>query len=952
MAGTDDRCDVCKLKGLAVYMPRYTVVPKAFNAPALGPFSGEKVSSVTLSESKYALRQLRQGFIYLLYEKGARGKFYWEVYAVAPDGTLTKQLDTASVKSVDAPQACSRSGHSGLRVQYVVIEKPHDCGKVWIAFTENPWSDETVQRYGADNAAAAGLRSKRMQAIEPAVWIAGPKPGHHVAPLNGANLQHVIEYAGSTGETLTEVSAFPYEYRPDVSRGAAGTFRDDVVSLCTTRYPWAIRQGWWNKDAAAQLVAQAQANSFSDAGGKVPCPPMMLALWDAVGITHELNGFRNDAVAWLNQYVMERALQVTALRDIDTAKTTLEKGAVDSEAQFQAETGKATTGGLSESAASLRTRAATMADGPERTKYLETADDYDYLAKNGLGGPYVAQVQSFRSEADRQAWRQQTDAQIAKINQTKKQRLQDAQSGAWPRYEKRLKRSDIESFRKSYTALQDKVRSLQEARTDDIGLWLKAPLWLDTLDDCHEANFFDGIAYEVMVGTAIFGLDSSPKGKQKVDAIVSMLDASKPESIIWRALSMNQKDAKLQMSQALQAADSKKETPLQSNVEAVAGVMGQIKSLVGYYKKLTDLALEKDAKKITPIGSLLKRLEVDQVVMTAGDAIFKKFRINQGADFVGEKIIQSIFLQRAGISDLDTLNLVRKQVELEGLSRKEILGTLRVAHGFIKGEEALGGLGKQSRTRALYDAWNQLKLTDEGSAQLRSARVTLVSGLLEAVNFYKLMVTPHDDNTNLNLVSSGATLCSAVIDVSMAPFYATLKTAGRSQAWKLVGGGLGSLGAFIGAWMDAGKAGDSWSKQQYAVSALTALKAASGAAAGTAVFISAIGKSGPLLRKVATRYGSEVVIGIVEAATERALAFAALRGVGMLLGWEATVVLLVVQFLVWYFTPNELEAWCARCAFGTGRETDFFIEHDVTRYTDKEMKKQVDEFAKSLADVR
>lgn len=75
MAGSDDRCDVCKLQGLAVYPSRYAVVPKTFDAPALGPFDDKSVTGVALTQSKYGLRQLREGFVYLLYESGPRGRF-------------------------------------------------------------------------------------------------------------------------------------------------------------------------------------------------------------------------------------------------------------------------------------------------------------------------------------------------------------------------------------------------------------------------------------------------------------------------------------------------------------------------------------------------------------------------------------------------------------------------------------------------------------------------------------------------------------------------------------------------------------------------------------------------------------------------------------------------------------------------------------------------------------
>lgn len=65
------------------------------------------------------------------------------------------------------------------------------------------------------------------------------------------------------------------------------------------------------------------------------------------------------------------------------------------------------------------------------------------------------------------------------------------------------------------------------------------------------------------------------------------------------------------------------------------------------------------------------------------------------------------------------------------------------------------------------------------------------------------------------------------------------------------------------------------------------------------------------------------------------MALAALRIVGMLTGWEATIVLLGLQAMADWLTPNELESWCSRCAFGTGQETTLRItDHSVARYTD------------------
>lgn len=57
-----------------------------------------------------------------------------------------------------------------------------------------------------------------------------------------------------------------------------------------------------------------------------------------------------------------------------------------------------------------------------------------------------------------------------------------------------------------------------------------------------------------------------------------------------------------------------------------------------------------------------------------------------------------------------------------------------------------------------------------------------------------------------------------------------------------------------------------------------------------------------------------------------------LRIVGMLTGWEATIVLLGLQAMADWLTPTELESWCSRYAFGTGQETTLRItDHSVAR---------------------
>jgi hypothetical protein len=132
---------------------------------------------------------------------------------------------------------------------------------------------------------------------------------------------------------------------------------------------------------------------------------------------------------------------------------------------------------------------------------------------------------------------------------------------------------------------------------------------------------------------------------------------------------------------------------------------------------------------------------------------------------------------------------------------------------------------------------------------------------------------------------------------------------------------------------------DAFDKQQFDLLTIYAGKSFIGIAAGAATLIDSASTTAALLKKLAVRYGTVVVIEVVETATERVLAWVALRfvvsAVAMLTGWEVTVGLLALQIMADRLTPNELESWCSRCAFGTGQETVLrSTDRNVERYTD------------------
>jgi hypothetical protein len=193
----NDNCDNCKKTGLPILPVRYSVLPKYVKAGLPGGISGDRVTDVKLKEHHYGLRTLREGWIYLFYEVGARGRRYWEVYRVTEDGRLWKQPLTLPLASPMLPfeptthPACAQN-KIAVPMDFIAIEQPEKCTeKVYIAFSELAWQPETFDQY-RDNGM---LRGMRMQSIEPSKWIGAGKDGSgHAVPATADAIDQVIEY--------------------------------------------------------------------------------------------------------------------------------------------------------------------------------------------------------------------------------------------------------------------------------------------------------------------------------------------------------------------------------------------------------------------------------------------------------------------------------------------------------------------------------------------------------------------------------------------------------------------------------------------------------------------------------------------------------------------------------------------------------------------------------------
>jgi hypothetical protein len=358
-------CQNCNKAGLAILPARYAVVPKEVKASLPAPL-GNKVTDVPLAHYNYALRTLRQGYFYVYYEKHPRGSQYkWEVYSVAEQGTLWQQLSINAINPLTAEPSCARSGHN-LPASVIHIEKPEKQGKVWLAFSEHAWSAETFKDFEAD----ATKRDQRMQALEPAQWIAAQSHEHGLL-ASQANIEHIIEYQDSFVPTKLTGGALLEASDEDGSHKAAR------LNKQVSRYGLHMRKA--QSEKLAKLMKE-----IGDGGVGKPHPPMVLAVWDAVGITHELNGFRNDAAGAIEQYGQEREMQLAAMNAIDGVKKALaDKADKDAAGLKQQSDSASQTWYTPQAVQKMRLESQTQGE-PQRTRTLGYCDDLDFLGQRKL----------------------------------------------------------------------------------------------------------------------------------------------------------------------------------------------------------------------------------------------------------------------------------------------------------------------------------------------------------------------------------------------------------------------------------------------------------------------------------------------------------------------------------------------------------------------------------------
>lgn len=305
-AGGRGRCPDCVKEGLAVLPTLIGVLPKAVKSdpfPVLRTQAGTEidmlakaVSAGELAESWSYLRAVLAGYLYVLKPDKA-----WDAYLIDSSGLLRSMPASAlpgnpgEREPLDAPTACKRDEHNPVALQVLVLN-PQTTPKVWIAYSRYRWADDVLKNYAENR---GGCRDRRMMEIDVVAMAAG-NVGKGRAVPSALNMRpdvgnYVADYASPAAiSKLNEALLEPLH-----SRSA------DAQHAATGGAPWYLpnakpispivtslaKSGNKGSELARQMATMSQKTA-----GKTG---VILALPDPVGVTSQLNWYRNRLTAEL-----------------------------------------------------------------------------------------------------------------------------------------------------------------------------------------------------------------------------------------------------------------------------------------------------------------------------------------------------------------------------------------------------------------------------------------------------------------------------------------------------------------------------------------------------------------------------------------------------------------------------------------------------------------------------
>ncbi len=425
--------------------------------PSLPAHLSKPQQVAALSAAGYAIRPLRQGFLYVLIKRISNGTYAWHSqYRISELGTLSyidahKPWQPAPSASVDA------DGIKGLTWMFKVNDVD-DISDLRLLYSPAPLTEDSMKKYRALPRYRDTLTSidvAKLACAEPAVMD---------GVLAQDQLNRVAEFAALDQPRLKELLK--------------------TQAYSTLPPPLQV--------ARAEMLPAGTRKEYRGAA---------IVVHDAIGITQELNTWRNASVEPLDTFMEQKDAE-----NLDNK------------------------------------RKLTVAFAIENIKQLlaEAAEASYYKAEQNIGVRYTdreyemsnrhAVVQSAGTYRNYRNPTHQQEVQQA----TARQRRQDS----WNKYAEHLNEDRRQAFLKDYQRVVDQADQAKDARADDHLRWLESESFLEALDAFDRNDTEQALLFEDQMGKAIVGMNATAVGEALLERWRAA-DISR-ENLFWRSLAQNQ----------------------------------------------------------------------------------------------------------------------------------------------------------------------------------------------------------------------------------------------------------------------------------------------------------------------------------------------------------------------------------------------------------------------------
>jgi hypothetical protein len=902
----------CKTLGLTILPVRYAVVPEYIDTSLPGWAEDPQITGVKLANNeKYALRALRQGYLYLFYEKGKQGANYWQCYSVAADGSLWLQTTPENPAAISEPD-CRSGSHVATNVEFLSIESPDKCGSVWFAFSQYPWDSETLDHYKTDVTA----RNGRMQKINPSVQGAGrSRTGTEATEMS---VNQVLDYRvspvsgqlpGPDDINVQSVSRATGLW--NISVDDPWRVNDAIVESQSSLYPWAQKRSGF-----AHATVTAMQNRSE--GMK----PLLLPLWDPVGIVHELNGWSQDVLGRQTQFLQERQLEFDTKTNLDALKTLLGDKAQAQGERFAERLAQPDSTMLSSDNLDVRLKTLEQRYQNKPDVMAQIRAD-DKLVRNW----HTQNVMASHCESilmdppEPLAVHQQRVAAIkARVDEELAERPQafaGARARSWAPYQEKLNANRQANFDSCYNGLVDRVNEIFQKRILSVVNWLGAPLLINVLDDFHSTTERAGLFYQSAVSLAINGISSCPVGAAKIDAWWNEYSTGNRENLLWRHVSANNPQLMNELEPLLATVKARKEeevTPFTAAVITASLVQqaGNLKKLEGYYQKsLKNVlkGLEENASKLE--AQLFK---TDAFIVTVGDRVSRILLVDKMGEKLTTTAFRLVFMVRAGIPVEKVHAMVDDYLHDAPTLRNTVLEGIRSSKRFMATQSEVSTIRQtlSSKLEAYF-------ATEKGQGEYQLAKINSLLLVLNAVDFIYLCGQVRDDKKPLaSLLASGLAMVSQTTAVFLPAIEKGLEARPLTVAWvKGAGAAAGMVASMISVIADSASTRAEFKNNRVFLSGVLLVKTgidSLGATKLLGLLLEVIGNQLKVMEKKAL---SKIALkGAEFIASKLTAEYFGVRVLAVLMTWEAMVVITLLQVVVIWISDDELQLWCKKTVFG------------------------------------